>query len=277
MNGVDMPWARKPNMRKMTDEMTRRISVVLHSTGSDRQLLELLSTLAAQPRSSILGLFLEDVNLLRLGEMPSARELCRVTYSERRLDTGDIQRQLRVRARTARRALEATALAAGAPWAFRTARGTLGALLQEALRDCDLLILGQPPRLLPSPVDLALVSLSRQAAGPVLTVFDGSPPAERALALAAGLAAPRSHRLIVYLVAGSEPERSQLREQLDARLGDTAAEVRPARPSEVQSLLEATRREAASLLILGDSPALWEPDTIRALEQRLNCPAVVVR
>ncbi|MGD2075585.1 MAG: hypothetical protein PVG38_11790 [Gammaproteobacteria bacterium] len=261
----------------MTEELTRRISVVLHSAETDRALLELLGTLAAQPRSSILGLFLEDINLLRLGEMPSARELCRLTYTERRLDTGEIQRQLRVRARTARRALEATALAAGAQWAFRTARGTLGGLLQEALRDCDLLILGQPPRLLPRPVDLALVSLSRQAAGPVLTIFDGSASAERALALAAGLAAPRSRRLIVYLLAGSEPERARLRERLDTRLGDTPAEVRAARSSELQVLLEAARREAASLLVLGDSPALWEPGTIRAFEQRLNCPAVVVR
>jgi nucleotide-binding universal stress UspA family protein len=261
----------------MTEEFTRRISVVLHSAETDRPLLELLGVLAAQPRSSIVGLFLEDTNLLRLAEFPAARELCRVTYAERRLESGEIERQLRVRARTVRRALETAALAVGAEWAFRTARGTLESLLEEAVRETDLLVLGAAPRLLPRPVDLALVTVARQAAGPVLTLFDGSPPAERALALAAHLAAARSRRLIVYGVPGGDVDHRRLREQLKTMLGEASAEVRLARTADLQAFLETARGQATSLLVIGYSAALGEPGSIRTLEQRLSCPAIVVR
>jgi hypothetical protein len=261
----------------MTEPFTRRISVVLHSPETDRPLLELLGVLAAQPRSSVVGLFLEDSNLLRLGELPVARELCRVTYTERRLDSGEIQRQLKVRARTVRRALEAAALAAGAEWAFRTARGTLRSLLEEAVRETDLLLLGAAPRMLPRPLDLVRVTLARQAAGPVVTLFDGSPAAERALALAAELAAARARRLIVYRVPGAEADDGPLRERLRARLGETRAELRVVGTDGLRAFLEAARREAASLLLMGYGSALNQPDAIRTLEQRLNCPAIVVR
>ena len=261
----------------MTEKGTRRISVLLQSPETDRPLLELLGVLAAQPHSSIVGLFLEDINLLRLGEFPAARELCRVTFTQRRLETGEIQRQLRVRARTVQRALEATALKAGAEWAFRTARGTLASLLAEAARETDLLIVGAAPRALPRPLDLSLVSVARRAAGPIMALFDGSAPSERAVALATQLASGRARRLIVYCVTTGEQDVSALRARLKEHLGDRRAEVRCAEGPGIEPLLEAARSESASLLVLADSAALWEPAAVRALAQHLDCPAVVVR
>jgi hypothetical protein len=261
----------------MSEQVTRSISVLLHSPETDRPLLELLGVLAAQPHSTIVGLFLEDINLLRLGELPSARELCRVTITERRLETGEIQRQLRVRARTLQRALEATAVKAGAQWAFRTARGTLASLLAEAARETDLLILGPAPRALPRPLDLTLVSVARQAAGPILALFDGSAASGRAVMLAAELARERARRLIVYCLTTGEQDEHALHARLEGLLGGRHTELRCAESPGLEPLLKAARSEAASLLVIGDSAALWEPAAVRALEQRLNCPAVVVR
>jgi hypothetical protein len=175
------------------------------------------------------------------------------------------------------RALEATALKAGAEWAFHTARGTLASLLAEAARETDLLIVGAAPRALPRPMDLSLVSVARQAAGPIMALFDGSAASERAVALAAQLASGRARRLIVYCLTAGEPDASTLRARLKEHLGDRHAEVRCAEGPGIGPLLEAARSESASLLVLADNAALWEPAAVRALKQRLDCPAVVVR
>ena len=97
-----------------------RITVMLGSTDADRSALDMLGLLAAETPAEILGLFMEDIELLSLADLPVAREYCRLTHVERQLNSADLQRQLRIQARSAQQALAAIAERIGFSWSFQT-------------------------------------------------------------------------------------------------------------------------------------------------------------
>ena len=123
--------------------------------------LEMLRLLTAETPSEILGLFMEDTELLSLADLPVAREYCCLTQVERQLNSADLQRQLRIQARSAQQALAAIAERIGFSWSFQTVRGSLASLLENAAEDMDLMLLGAARRSLPIPGHFASMTLTR--------------------------------------------------------------------------------------------------------------------
>ena len=116
--------------------------VMLGSIESDQAALEALSLLAGRTPAEILGMFVEDIELLMLAELPIAREYCLLTHVERRLQPPDIERLFRVQARAAQQALADIADRLGSTLSFRTVRGVTTTLLREALAETDLMLFG---------------------------------------------------------------------------------------------------------------------------------------
>jgi len=260
-------------MNSPADNVRMRITVMLGSSDADRTTLEILSLLTTETPAEILGLFLEDPELLALAELPVAREYCQLTHAERHLEAADLERQLRIQARTAEQALAGIAGRSGINWSFRTVRGSLASLLTDAMQEMDLLLFSAAHNLRPL---AARPPLSRPAIRPVAVTFDGSEAAQRALAVARRMANTGKQPLAILLVTADPDDLQALHAQAAALAGPAAAdylELASAEPGEMLATAHAAR---ASTLVVGMSELL-PPAYIEMLRSRLRCPAVLVR
>lgn len=117
----------------------RRITVVQEPARGARA-LDAVAEAAAALEAELLGLFLEDVELLHFAGLPFAREIG-ASARPRGLDVQTMERWFRSQADEARRALAAAAEGKPVRWSFRVERGSVPAQLRKALADADLVIL----------------------------------------------------------------------------------------------------------------------------------------
>lgn len=264
----------------------RRIAVALGREASDTALLDTLARFASESAAELAGLFVEDVDLLRLAQLPFAREISLLTSAERPLDPAEIERQLKVQAAAVQRTLASTAERAGVAWSFQVMRGPTAMQLVETTVDVDLLVLaGAQPDLsqraylhvttsapAPSPWGRAAPS------APVMVAYDRSASAGRALEVGSRLARADRRPLVVLLIADSDQAAERLRARAAARLeGEPATYRRVAGDDHLADLLLEARRAGAGMLVLGTGQAAFEPDVIKRLREGLRCPALLVR
>ena len=106
---------------------------------------EAVARLAQELQAELLGLFIEDVELLRFAALPFAREVGFPSASRRAMDLGALERQMRVQARALEDALAAVLGPAPAGWSFRVERTTPASAVEAALAE------GMAPALLIPP------------------------------------------------------------------------------------------------------------------------------
>lgn len=121
----------------------RRILVAADGSSESRVVLGAAARLAASLQAELAGLFVEDVELLRLAGLPFAREASVSSGVFRRLEASDVERQFRVAAEQAREAFRE----AVAPWGlrstFRVARGRVIPEILAAALGADLTAAGK--------------------------------------------------------------------------------------------------------------------------------------
>jgi hypothetical protein len=254
-----------------------RITVMLGNTGADRRTLDMLGLLAAETPAKILGLFIEDIELLGLADLPVVREYCRLTQVERQLNSADLQRQLRIQARSARQALAAIAGRMGFSWSFRTVRGSLSSLLPHAAQDMDVMLLGAARRTLPFASHLSPTTRPHPLDQPVSIIFDGSQAAQRALAVASRIPRAGVQSLNVFLMAANADELTSLRAQSRALAGPITLRLHEHVNPDFNEILAAVRSERTGILVLGMNEQLISPESVDLLRKRLGCPAVLVK
>ena len=256
---------------------SRRITVALRGHGSDARLLDAAARLARETAAELTGVFLEDIDLLRLAELPLAIEICRTTNVRRRVEASEVVRELTAQAAAAEQALARVAAEAGVSWSFRVMRGALGALLESAADEADITI-----------VAAARASWGyRQRAGdddrreqdtaPVAVVFDASEPAKRALDIAARLAVAEKRPLTVILRSREADADENLREQAQLALGGLAVRFQVLGPPEDVSLTEFVRAQDPSMLVLPVPQSPSRAEVVHDLERRLQVPTLLVR
>ena len=85
---------------------SRRILVALDASSHSHAALAAAVALAGRLHSELQGIFVEDINLLRLAELPFAREVRFGLSAARPVQGEELQRGLRARAAVLRRELE---------------------------------------------------------------------------------------------------------------------------------------------------------------------------
>ncbi|NIR30452.1 MAG: universal stress protein [Gammaproteobacteria bacterium] len=258
----------------------RRIAVALSSERSDAPVLETIAQLASEMAAEITGVFVEDVDLLRLAQLPFAREVSLLTSAERPLESAELERQLRVQAAAVQRALASSAERAGVSWTFSVRRGPFATQLLEATLDVDLTVLGASRRELPHGELHARTRIAWQSAAarnPVVIVYDGSDASARALKIAVRLARGSARPLTVLLAVRRVEEVEAVRARAQAFLGGEPALYRRIPGSELHDVLRAARGESAGILVLGAGEALLAPEIIKQLREELPCAALLVR
>jgi hypothetical protein len=171
--------------------MTRRRLVVALEAGIADPELEAAVALASSLDAELLGLFVEDLDLLRFAALPFAHEIGFGSAARRRLDPASLERDLRAHAAEAERRLAGAAARERVPSAFRVARGVahaelLAAAAESASDVLRLLLLGDGESTATRWAEEARARLARDAAAWRLDLVLAADLAELGAALRAG-------------------------------------------------------------------------------------------
>lgn len=271
----------------------RRILVALDASPHSLAALRAAAALAARLNAELIGLFVEDINLLRLAELPFAREVSRFSAYPQQLDRQQVERELRVRARQAQQALQGVGAVGGIRWSFRVVQGVVPVELLSAAADSDLIVLGKTGwsnrRGLGSTARLIMIQSERPALvlpvgsrfkTPIAVVYDGSELALDALRLAASLLQAGELSLVVLIVAGDLAAARDLQDQaagLLRKLG-VRARFRWLIDAKMERWKDFVEAEGCGGLVL---PAGVEsPERhfqLLELLNSVNCPVLLVR
>ena len=289
----------EPPDRPGGDRPIRRIVVALDASADSLAALDASAELAAALGAELVGVYVEDVNVLRLVGRTAATEIDVLSGRRRSLGRSDLERQLRVQAARARRTLERTAGGREVRWSFRTVRGRpSNELLSEAADLITLGVRGHGPgrgpgstvlRLLDTTGSSVLITRRGAVLGPsVFVLHDGDDASDRAVAVGARLALLREAPLSVLLagprIGGEEEPRDRERTKLARIRGRVAAvgketggavtlELRRLPAPDTASLLSALRHHRCGLLVLPRSGPLGD---LRLLLRQAHCPVLVV-
>jgi len=181
--------------------------------------LEAAAALAGGLGAELLGLFVEDLDLLHFAALPFAHEIGIASAERRPLDRDAIERTLQAQAAQVERDLAAAARRSAAAWAFRIARGLaaeelIAATVGATGRGLQLLLLGDGDSPAARWAEEARHRLAQSGAGPRLELVLAADLAALDAALHAGEPA------VVVLRAGqsalSEPALRELLQQTAA-------------------------------------------------------------
>lgn len=280
----------------------RRILVALDASTHSLAALEAAVELAERVEAEIEGLFVEDINLMRLAQLPIAQQLSLPSGLRRRLDTAAIEQEMRAFAAEARQALEVAAERTNVQWSFRVVRGQVEVEMSAAAVEADLVVLDLASR--PLTQYARLVSAAESAArlaprsvlllrgrpGPVeavIVAYDGSEGAEKALAaaaqVAAGLARAGAARgaanLTVLALGPTQAAAGRVEKKARARLKEEGleAEVRQLVKAGPAQLCEAVHLAGGGLLVLDAGAKLLERAAAETFLDETGCPMLLVR
>lgn len=268
-------------MAQNGEAVIRRILVALDTSSRGTAAAQAAVELAATMQAELLGLFVEDMNLLNLAGLPFARELGLTSACSRPLDFNEIERAMRSQAVQVERLLARTAERRQLRWSFRVTRGQVVAEVLSVGQDMNLVVLGKTGR------SVAASLRSSRMAGtwdkmalarrPVLLVFDGSEPSFRALSVAAQLARSAS-RALVLMIPEAGKDYPRLRKQAEDSLEPGISRVRwHAVKGGAGEMAQAVRSERVDIVVLPVPSDSRATDLIDSLLEAVDCPLVLVR
>ena len=264
---------------------TRRILVALDGSPESRAALAAAARLGIPTGAELSGLFVEDVELLRLAALPFTVEVGFASAGPHPLDPSDVERRFRLAAEEAREALREVAAASGLPSRFRVARGRVVPELLSAAGEADVVATGKRSGRGPAgrrlggtargliahvPSPILVGGVRGLAPGPAVVITASSRVPDVVLRFASLLAgAFRAPEIVVIAgEGGTEPSRAEL-EGLPVR--------RRSFPSISSGGVRALREVAiASSVVLVRPEGTAGHELLVALAEAITCPVFVI-
>ena len=289
-----------------------RILVAVDASPHSQAALEAAVDMAARFHAELIVLFVEDINVFRIAELPFAHEVGQYSAGRRRLETERIERRLRSRSRVIREQFQALIMRASVQGTFRVARGIIRQEIQTAAQEADVLIVGRAGwseirqlRLGSTaraaccdeiPGVTAVLHEGKRIVPPILVVYDGSIMADHALTLGADLVERLAGPLRAILLAASADQIPHLRALANDRLRayNIMRQYHGLVTSSVARLAAAIRdnlsdghgfpegrlqRRTAErgTLVLPAASSLFENEVLLDLIEEVNVPVLLVR
>lgn len=267
--------------------------LALESGWDNPALVESATRLAAQLDAELLGLFVEDINLLRMAGMPFAHEVGLTSAVRRRLHSGEIEHMLRVQAQRAQRLLAASAERLHLRWSFQVVRGEIRASVNQALQGVDLVALvpgpGQVSRGSQASLlehvwgsvacSLLVLPTVQALARPVAVFYDGTPQSDRALQMAAQLARSDDQAVQLIIAPTSADQSVRLQQQAHQVLQGSGARIqkRLLPIGGPESLALAINETGIATLLMPATPRLVDAGELRRFLGRIRCAVILVR
>jgi hypothetical protein len=189
----------------MASPTYRRVVVALDASRGCRAALDSAAALANAMGAELVGLFIEDVNQVRLGQLPFTR-LAGPGAVSHEIDHATVERLMQRAARDVRARLEQLAGTDTAParWSFQVVRGVVGRELKAAAHGRDLVVVDDTAFAGTAREGLADIGSSvlcvrpdGHGAGEVIVQWGKTARQRRALATAASLARASERTLTV--------------------------------------------------------------------------------
>ena len=270
----------------------RRILVALDASADSFEALEAGAVLAARLGAELLGLFVEDVNLLRAAEFPAAQRVSLLTATSHAFSAETLASEMRALAGRASAAVEAAARRRNLRWSFRTARGQIVHEVVAAGGEADLVVLGwvsqsRTRRRVGSTAravaeqagrSVLLLRPGGSVARTFVVLFDATAGAEKALATAARLVAAEGGNLAVLILddgAAAESMRGKAEDWLAAR--GLVARIRVLADATVGRVCALVGAAEGGVLVIAADSALIAGEERETLFERVNCPILLVR
>ncbi|MEN8206610.1 MAG: hypothetical protein ABFS24_11425 [Pseudomonadota bacterium] len=260
----------------------RHIMVTLDTSESGRPPLEAAVRLAAVLGARLEGVFVEDINLIRMAGLPFLREVRPGSLAEEEISTQRMQRELRALARNAERMLEQAAREMGVPWSFQVWRGRAEAATLARAFAADILSLGRVSSLVSTSLFATtrrFVHQDRETGTSISVLFSDSEQAARAVATACSLAKDMDARLTVMLPGSPTADLPVLKKKALAilNLHEQVARFVQITGADAKSLGRAANASGMSILITeAEHPLLQQAGLDQCLEA-LFCPVLLVR
>lgn len=270
----------------------RRVLVALDTSAASGATLEIAAGIAAANACELIGLFVEDQDLLRLAGLPFAREVQLAKAMSLALAPDRLLQNLRAQAGLARTALARQAAIHHVSWSFQVAQGRSEEAILLAAVQGDIIAmargfgplaqvgrLSRRVRLLaaraPGPL-LLTANPPVQRPGPVLLPYDASPAAEGLLGVAADLARARGQPLEILLLGDAKERGVEIEARLRAAAGNRRLPpLRLWAPRDHAAALRRLTQADRGLLVLpADSPC-FAPGEVELIIERSRLPIVV--
>ena len=254
--------------------VARRIVVTLDASACGRAALETAAKLAAQMQAELWGLFVEDVALLRLANLPLASEVPLPCAVPRPLEPVRIQNALRLHAERVRQALAEAADRRQLRWSFQVLQGDVVRTSRALAEQAELLILGWA-EMVASGVSAGAL---RAATGSILVIDEGPPGGDRVLRAAVALAQLLGSELLVLRPEGSGDEGAAGPSPRAGLLstGGVQFALQPLPQLTAKAIVAAAERLRGRRVLLVLGSALLSESEVDILVKQLECPLVLV-
>lgn len=282
---------RGPQQSEGAERLIRKILVAADASEDATAAMEAAVELASAMRAEVHGIFVEEEQLLRAGRLSVCREVSLFSREPRKIESDEIERQLRAHARRVQGQLQQAAERAQVPWSFTTSRGDVAAELRLAAREVDLIALGATGRSFTNPPGSTVDSLVEDAPAPVLVLrratrlglgvhamYDGTEAGRRAVALAAELSRREQPPLSVFLLAEDDDTAGLMAERLGGWLAERGIQPRFRRlpPSGTGRLSEMLSAERCGLFVAPRTGFHDDRGSARKLLRHADFPVMLV-
>jgi nucleotide-binding universal stress UspA family protein len=268
------------------ETIIRRVAVALDASLQSSQAMQAAAELAASLQAELEGIFIEDINLIRLAELPFTREIRPTSMTEETVNLQRMEQELRSLARQEQQKLERVAREKGISCSFRVRRGQIKTELMEAVTEVDVLTLCRPGyvsekfRRQTIGYTLRAAAFPRQQARPSVSVIFGSARNEKRALMAAARFADRLDMDISVLVTGdSDAETDDLRREANTLLESQTQRVNYIRLSEnqVSELVTATASSNSRVLLINSNNSLVTGGQLWHYLEQVHCPVLIIR
>ena len=270
--------------------LIRRILVALDTSPHSRAALAAAANLAARLEAQLIGVYVEDMNLLRLAQLPFAQEIHYASATPQKLDKDVMEKQLRSQADRAQNDLRQTAEQHALEWSFQVLRGLVAAELLTAAEEADLLVLGRTSRQtvpgywLGSTARTAIAQHQRPVLlmsshynlnQPPLLIYDGSAAAQRALPLAVTLARVYG-RLSVLLIATDEAQAQLWQQTIHRQAADDRLQIECHMVLGIEQVAAVLSQLKVGLIVTGQAGSPLSQLVNESLFEAGNLPMLIV-
>ena len=274
---------------KFTD--IRRILIALDASPASQAALDLAADLALRYQAELIGIYVEDINLVRSAEIPFTEEVGTYSASSRQIDSTHIDRELKAHARRVEQLLSSIARRANLRWSFRSSRGQISDELMAAASDSDLIILGKTgwsgrkhigstarKVALQSPIQSLILMHKVRPGTPVMVLYDGSPASKNALATARTIIKPES-TLTVLINTESQDSAEHLQKEVQDSFRNDELMIKFRWVADIQGdrISQLALISNCDVVVLPARSEQFDPETLVAMLDRADCAVLLVR
>jgi nucleotide-binding universal stress UspA family protein len=275
----------------MSNKTIKRILVGVDASQANRSLVQAANMLASKLDAELQALFVEDINLLQLAQLPLAREMTYGSTRTKQISPPELEKQLKAQVARIRQFVEDAARLSNTKVSFNVTRGQVETELCSAAKGSDLLIVGKNTQLMRYSEKLGRISqkiISNAACNilllqhgselglPVVVFFDGSEASQRALQLGIQLAKGDHDQLVViYPRTGKQALQQQVLAQTSKSNIDPAhVELADNSPD---AIIDALANCNGRVLLLTNETDVFTPEQRQAIIKRIELPVIVIR